>query len=106
MTENKIEARPTVWKLEGEAFEQVKAAREAYAAARKQADAIVKEAHKELWDTIYQTSPEIDSEGNLSLDVEYEEAGFYVVKKKPGLAGIGELLDLLSTSKKQTDEAA
>lgn len=106
MNDNKDEVKPKAWKLEGEAFEKVKSAREAYADARKKADAIVREAHKALWDTIHQTSPEIDSEGNLSLDVEYEDAGFYVVKKKPALAGIGGLLDLLSIGKKQADEAA
>jgi hypothetical protein len=104
MTDGNDEAKQKVWKLEGEAFEKVKAAKVAYDAARKEAGRIKEEGHKKLWDAIREALPETETEKNLNLDVEYEEAGIYMVKKSTNLFPI--LAELIGNPKKAADEAA
>lgn len=77
----KEEAPKKMWKIEGEAFEKVKAARAECRAAKEEAARIAEEAHNKFWDTIHEAVPEADRDANLEIDPDYEEAGFYMLKE-------------------------
>jgi hypothetical protein len=91
-TDKKKETPKKMWKIEGEAFEKVKAARKEYVAAKD-------EAHDKFWNSIHDAVPEADRDAHLSLDSSYEDAGFYVLKDKGDECGSGILGAILAAAK-------
>lgn len=84
-------------KIEGEGFQRIKDLRYEHTNKMKALLEQVSASHEALWDEIYKEIGRTKKEGVcLSLDHEFEELGFYVVKKakKNPLEGIlGSLLD-------------
>lgn len=83
-----------MWKIEGDAFKEVKILSAEMDKAKKEATKIVEAAHKKLWARIEE---ETGSDCSLQLDIEYENLGFYVVKKCEGRDGLKGLLDALKS---------
>lgn len=65
------------FKVENVAFEAI----EAKITERDTALEAMKKASKEVWETIYALVPGVTRDDRWSLDTDYEELGFYVVKE-------------------------
>lgn len=88
----KTVAFPKYCKVEGAAFESVREKTTAFKKARDAAEALIKNAHKELWDHVHEVLPETDRNRCYTIDAEYEDLGFYVVKETDGKQNILSLL--------------
>ena len=82
-------------KIEGKSFERIRELVAAKKTACKEASAIAEKAHDQLWNAIHEEFPEIEKDAQLTLDVEYEKLGFYVVKDSDS-GGLGGLLKAIA----------
>lgn len=73
-----------MWKIEGEAFEKVKAAKAEVRKAKEEAKRMAEEAHKKFWDTIHDALPEVPREGNYRLNTDCESLGLYALQEQEG----------------------
>lgn len=83
-----------MYKIEGDAFNKVKEKHKELTVFLEEMKEQVKKRHAALWDTIEE---EIGKKGDSPyyLDAEYEELGFYVVKKRTNTNPF-DLLNLLT----------
>lgn len=92
MSEEKKEPRKV--KIEGEAFDLVKAKSKAFDELKAAVNSQLEIAHKDFWDSIEAICPEFGNGANLELDDSHEDLGFYVIREKKS-KGLSDLLSSL-----------
>lgn len=70
-----------MYKIEGEGFIRIKEKVDALSGLVKECEDKCEAAHKDLWDAIEEEAPTKKSKSDFALDREFEELGFYIIKK-------------------------
>src|SRR5262249_1897477 len=105
--DQKDQTMPKHWKIEGEAFERVKAAHKEAVLAMIELYRVLQEKRKAMWDIIHDALPESKREGhNYEIDTDNESLGFYIVKENGGCCddAAGEFLDAILASAAKSKE--
>lgn len=81
-----------MYKIEGKDFEKIKKLKAEHSKVLKEIKNHMEETHTALWDAVYEVIGK-KTRDTMCIDTEFEELGFYVIKKSSGKHPMEMLLD-------------